>query len=377
LLSVLLGCLLSVSAAWAGELRVDILDIGQGDSILIKTPAGKTILIDAGDGKVPVVPLLKARGVSALDLTVVTHPHADHLGGMDEVLRDVPVKLFVDNGLPHDTKAYERVMEQVEARSIAYRAAVVGQSFNLDDGARLEVLFPTGNTLKGTRSDLNSNSVVLRLTHQGHCMLFVGDAEEPTERALLNSGLGACDVLKVAHHGSNHSSTSAFLSAVKPRYALISAGIGNSYEHPGTETMSRLSSIGAEIHRTDLEGALTVLSSEKGLVVKGEHAPIAPILSNSAAAEAAASGAAVPASAAVPSADPAKSAAESTTKAAAQPAASTDPKACPFEGSSSSEVFHEAGCGNAAKISPANHVYYATREAALAAGKRAAGCCKP
>jgi len=151
------------------------------------------------------------------------------------------------------------------------------QVYNLDDGAKLEVLFPNGVKLTNTRSDLNSNSVVMRLTHQGHCMLFTGDSEEPTEHALLSAGVGQCDVLKVAHHGSRHSSTTSFLEAVKPRFAVISLGVGNRYHHPGMETLQRLQAVGAEIHRTDLEGQLTILSSEKGLTVKGAHDPALPI----------------------------------------------------------------------------------------------------
>jgi competence protein ComEC len=263
--------------AFAGTLRVDILDIGQGDSVLVRTPGGKTILIDAGDGGVDVPPILAREGVTALDLVVATHPHADHIGGMADVLKVLPVKVYTDNGLPHTTATYQKVMSEVETRKIAYRAAVRDQVYNLDDGAKLEVLFPNGVKLSNTRSDLNSNSVVTRLTHQGHCMLFTGDSEEPTEQALLSAGLEKCDVLKVAHHGSRHSSTTAFLEAVKPRFAVVSLGVGNRYHHPGMETLQRLQAVGAEIHRTDLEGQLTILSSEKGLTVKVAHASVLPV----------------------------------------------------------------------------------------------------
>lgn len=277
----LLGALLAVTDARAGTLRVDILDVGQGDSILIRSPAGKAVLIDAGDGKADVPPILAREGVTALDLVVGSHPHADHIGGMDEVLEALPVKVYTDNGLPHTTATYSKVMALVEEKGAAYRAAQVGQVYNLDDGAKIEVLFPREGKLSNTRSDLNSNSVVLRLTHQGHCMLFVGDAEEPTEMALLDGGLGSCDVLKVAHHGSRHSSTQRFLEAVKPKHAVISVGVGNRYHHPGEETLQRLARMKVDLHRTDLEGQLTILSSEKGLTVKGAHAPALPILATS------------------------------------------------------------------------------------------------
>jgi competence protein ComEC len=273
-LTALLGLLALSAPALAGTLRVDVLDIGQGDSILIRSPGGKTILIDAGDGKVDVPPILAREGVTSLDLVIGTHPHADHIGGMDDVVAGFPIKVYTDNGLPHTTATYARLMSAIEAKGIAYRAAVSGQTYNLDDGAKLEVLFPNGTKLTNTRSDLNSNSVVARLTHQGHCMLFVGDAEEPTEDALVAAGLGPCDVLKVAHHGSRHSSSQRFLDALRPKHAVISVGVGNRYHHPGRETIQKLVAMKVDVHRTDLEGQLTILSSEKGLTVKGAHAPL-------------------------------------------------------------------------------------------------------
>lgn len=257
--------------ALAGEVRVDVLDIGQGDAILIRTPANKTILIDAGETSSPTVPQLQALGVTGFDLVVATHPHADHLGRMAEVLQTFPVKLYVDNGLPHTTQTYNNVMAEVERRGIPYRPAKAGMVFNLDDGAKIEVLFPTDSPLKDTRSDLNSNSVVLRLTHGEDCFLFTGDSEDPTEQALLRRGMEPCDVLKVAHHGSNHSTSDDWLAALQPSIALISLGAGNRYGHPGGETLGRLQRAGVRIHRTDLEGTLTVTSNGKGVSVRGEH----------------------------------------------------------------------------------------------------------
>ncbi len=346
--------------------------MGQGDSILIRTPANKTILIDAGDGDVNVPKLLEGLGVTGLDLVIGTHPHADHIGGMDDVLDALPVKNYLDNGLPHTTKTYDGVMERIEAKEITYKSGLLGMKFNLDDGAVLEVLFPDGVKLKDTRSDLNSNSVVTRLTHGDSCFLFTGDAEEPTERALVNDGLGQCDVLKVAHHGSNHSSTRPFLEAVKPSIAVISVGTGNRYGHPGDDTLGRLQATGATIYRTDLMGQVTLLSDKEHITVETGQArptpgtvvtrptPVLPPVAKSDRTAAA-------------SADP------------ALPDHDLDPAsvdnmpelACPFPTSSTSEVFHEAGCGNAARISPNNLGCYQTREQAVAAGKRPAGCCKP
>ena len=204
-----------------GIATVDILDVGQGDAILIRSPEGKSILIDGGTGSVNVVPMLRERGIEELNMVVGTHAHADHIGGIDEVFEAFPVKVYLDNGMPHTTRTYEKVMGMVEQKKIRYIEAKRDQAFKLGKEIKLEVIHPQTVHLRNTRSDLNSNSVVIRMTHGKNCFLFTGDAEEPTEHALIRQDVGQCDVLKVAHHGSNHSSTTAFLNVVQPKLALI------------------------------------------------------------------------------------------------------------------------------------------------------------
>lgn len=349
--------------AHAGDVVVDMLDIGQGDAILIRTPANKNILIDAGDRGDGVLDKLVALGVDHLDLIIATHPHADHVGSMEAVVRAFPPKVYIDSGLAHTTATYSGLMRAVEENpAIAYKTAVAGTVFNLDDGAKLEVLLPEGTKrFSGTRSDLNSNSVVTRLTHGSDCFLFIGDSEEPTERALIEKNVGQCDVLKVAHHGSNHSSIQAFLDVVKPTTALISVGVANRYHHPGGDTLKRLEAVHATVYRTDRDGRITALSTGKGVRFRTERndaaASMLPVAS-------------------LPSTQP--PATPSTIPVVdATLAPEVDPESCPFPASKKSEVFHEATCGNARKIGPENLVCYATREAALAASKRSAGCCHP
>lgn len=262
-LLLLLGSL----AALAGTLTVDVLDVGQGDAIILQSPAGKTVLIDAGTGKKDVVPMLRARGIEKLDLAIASHAHADHIGGMDEVLEAFPVRVYVDQAMPHTTATYNKVMGLVESGGAAYKPGDRGVAFNLDDGIRLELLGPAEPKLRGTRSDLNSNSVVVRVTKGDHCMLFTGDAEEPTEQMLLQKGLEPCNVLKVAHHGSGHSSSQRFLDALQPRYAIISCGKDNKYKHPYPETLARLDRVGANVFRTDTQGTIRVMTDGKRLRV--------------------------------------------------------------------------------------------------------------
>ena len=272
--------------------QVDVLDIGQGDAILLRSPGGKTALIDAGTGQQgeSALPLLQELGVKSLDLVVATHPHSDHIGGMDEVLSALPAKLYLDNGLPHETSTYNKLMKLVESKKIAYKAAKVGQTFNMDT-VKLTVLNPSGDPISGTRSDLNANSVVIRATYGDTCFLFVGDAEAETEERLLANKVARCDVLKAAHHGSGYASSEAFLSAVKPGIVLISVGEGNSYGHPDPSALERYAAVGARVLRTDQQGTLHVVSDGRTIQVQPARGAGATLAAGgSAAASTSASG---------------------------------------------------------------------------------------
>ena len=159
-------------------------------------------------------------------------------------------------------------MELVERKEIRYIEGKRDQEFNLGKEVKLQIIHPQNILLRNTRSDLNSNSVVIRMIHGENCFLFTGDAEEPTEDQLVRQDIGTCQVLKVAHHGSNHSSTTHFLSAVEPKIAVISLGANNRYGHPGEEAMERLERTGAEIYRTDTMGTVTITSDGKNLQVE-------------------------------------------------------------------------------------------------------------
>ena len=265
-----------VLAAFGTPLTVDMLDVGQGDSLLITTPNGRHILVDAGTRSSGVADTLHRLGVNELDLVIATHPHADHIGGMREVVSEFPIGAYMDSGMEHTTRTYQELMDVIDERNIEYRVAREGQHFALAAETNIQVLWPRENLLRNTRSDLNSNSVVLRIEHGDDCMLLTGDAEEPTEAGLLRQGLETCDVLKVAHHGSRHSSTRRFVDAVSPSIAIISLGEGNRYHHPGDSTIRNLQAVDATIYRTDLTGHLSLEMTGEGVVVTDGLAMGAP-----------------------------------------------------------------------------------------------------
>jgi len=249
----------AVAPARAGEMLVDLLDVGQGDAELIRA-GGKVVLIDAGIKRARVVDQLRALGVDHIDLAITTHPHADHIGGMEDVIRGLPVALYIDNGLPHTTQTYAKLMIAVEERDVPYRAAHTGMDIRLGDEAVLHLLLPGDTPLSGTRSDLNSNSVVALLSHGDVDVLLTGDAEAPTERLMARMDLPDIEVLKVPHHGSHYSNTAPFRRAGSADYAIISVGLDNRYGHPDEEAMARIADAGSLIFRTDLSGHIQAVS---------------------------------------------------------------------------------------------------------------------
>lgn len=239
----------------AGTLRVSILDVGQGDSILIQSPGGKTMLLDAGDSDAGdrVAATLSARGISSLDAAAISHAHADHIGGYQTVLARFPVGRFYDPGYPHTSSTYEKLLTTIDQRNLRYSTLTAGQTINLDPSIRIDVLSPDGRNT----GDLNDNMLVLRLRYGSVSFLFAGDMEEPLEQRIASS-LQPTTVLKVAHHGSRTSSSHAFLATVKPQVAVISLSAGNSYNHPHAAVVQRLLSADTSIYRTDQSGTVTI-----------------------------------------------------------------------------------------------------------------------
>jgi competence protein ComEC len=244
-----------------GRLHVSFLDVGQGDSILIESPSGHQILVDGGPGPAAVTSAL-GKAVPfwdhSLDLVILTHPQDDHLSGLIGVLERYQVGLFLDSGEECASEACQRFWELVEGKETPYRKVEGGMRVELGDGVRIEILHPPSALLRGTPSDVNNNSVVLKVTMGRASFLLTGDIEEVGERALLASGQPLRSlVLKAPHHGSATSLTPPFLREVSPQLVIISVG-ENRFGHPAPETLAKLSSL--TTLRTDEEGAIEVVT---------------------------------------------------------------------------------------------------------------------
>lgn len=243
-----------------GDLQAYFLDVGQGDSsvVLFKD---KVILIDAGetDQGDTVVAALKRLGVKKIDLLVATHPHSDHIGGMQKVLANFEVKKVLDPGLPSTSTLYEKFLIAVDRDQIPYIHAEQGQTIDLDPSLRILVLSPPRERIG---DDLNTNSIVLRISYGTVNLLYTGDATAPAEEAMIKTGYPLdAQVIKIGHHGSSGASSAAFLSRVNPLVAVISLAKGNEYGHPHKETLERLKAAGLTVFRNDNDGTIRVVSN--------------------------------------------------------------------------------------------------------------------
>lgn len=253
-----------------GPFVVYFFDVGQGDSSLVIF-GNTTILIDAGEVDMGdrVVADLRRLNVTKIDLLVASHPHSDHIGGMQKVLDTFPVGQVLDSGMSHPSPLYEHFLQSVDKKHIPYRIAAQGQTIDLNPALRILVLSPP-ETRFG--DDLNTNSIVLRISYGTFDVLFTGDAGGEAEDAMVKSGYPLdAEVLKVGHHGSMYSTSKTFLDRVHPDIAVISVGIDNPYGHPHRQTLETLTAEGAEIYRTDRDGTVRVQSDGITYSVKTEN----------------------------------------------------------------------------------------------------------
>jgi beta-lactamase superfamily II metal-dependent hydrolase len=226
------------------------------------------LLIDGGEreGSGEVLSTLQEYGLSHIDVVVATHPHADHIGGLVDVIRNVDVGEVLDSGQVHTTQTFEDFLDAMETKQVPLESVRQGNSIDLDPTVKIDVLNPPANLLEGANNEeeFNDNSVVLKLTYGGFSALLTGDMEEGNEARLVSENPTAldADVLKVGHHGSRTSSSMPFLNAITPEVVIISLGAGNTYGHPHQEALDRILAAGTEhLFRTDIDGTITLTAN--------------------------------------------------------------------------------------------------------------------
>ncbi len=266
------------------DMVVTFIDVGQGNAVLVEAPSGKTLLYDAGGrpewmtsswdpGMEIVVPFLRELEIERIDYAVMSHAHGDHIGGFPAVLYNFDVGEFIDPGFPHQSSLYEELLEIVEELEITYRVLREGDGEKIDLGEeiRVEILSPpSDHYFRGTNSDANNSSILMRIIYGEVSFLLTGDLEERGEEYAVREHRGrlASNVLQVGHHGSHTSSTRPFLQQVQPEVAVIPVGARNVYGHPRPEVLSNLERVGAEVYRTDQDGHVTIYTDGEVFVVE-------------------------------------------------------------------------------------------------------------
>ena len=243
------------------DLLIDFIDVGQADSILIRNQ-DEVMLIDAGTNEAgeTVVNYLEKLGITKINYLIGTHPHEDHIGGLDDVINNFDIEQIYMPKIETTTKTFEDVLEAIENKNLTVIAPNKGDKIELGQAVGKFMTEPILD-----KDNLNLSSLVLRLEFGNTSYLFMGDAEEENEKTI---NWPKTDVLKVGHHGSNTSSGESFLEQVHPQYAIIMVGKDNSYGLPKQEIIDKLNNIGSEIYRTDEDGTIQIISDGNNIEIK-------------------------------------------------------------------------------------------------------------
>ena len=339
-----------------GDFSVDFIDVGQAKSILVQC-GNESMLIDAGnvaDGDA-VSNFLKAKGLNSLTYAVCTHAHEDHVGGFADVLDGFTVtKTVFAPEATADTACYRNFLSECEEQGKTPVVPALGSTFSLGEST-VQVYGPVLTDAE----DLNDTSIVLKITYRDTAFLFTGDAETPSEHAMIDNGYDlSADVLDVGHHGSSSSTSYVFLREVMPEFAVISCGADNEYGHPNEDVLSRLHDADVNTYRTDLQGNIAVISNGKALAFyTDKNEPVTP-----------------------PADDPITPPEEKPTDPptetpTAPPANEPDIGTGEYVGNINTKKFHLPTCSSLPKEE--NRIYFATRDTAIANEYTPCNRCKP
>lgn len=257
-----------------GSLGIIVIDVGQGDSILVISPSRGSMLIDTGDNFVGyalsnVTKVLKDNGIKDLDYLVITHPHQDHIGNILPILSSYKIDKVISSGVIYTNNTYEKALTEIRDRKIPFQVVRAGDKIDLDKDMSVDVLAPSEPLLS---ENINNTSVVLKLTYKGFRALLTGDAESESEtRQIKEKSDLAADVIKIGHHGSSSSTSDYYLSRVSPRIAIISVGKGNPFNHPSSETIKKLEDRNINTYTTENYGTVSVLSNGETFEVKADR----------------------------------------------------------------------------------------------------------
>lgn len=343
-------------------LSIDILDIGQGDSILVRS-SGETMLIDAGDtnGKDVIVPYLRRLGIQKLDYVIFTHPHKDHIGSGADVIKMFNIGKVYMCSKTSTTRTYEKLLDAINSKGADVIVPEVGDNIKLGL-CNVEIIGPVKKY-----SDMNNSSLVLKITCGVTKLIFTGDMEKEAEQDLIHSGVNLkANLLKVGHHGSRGASSNEFLKKVSPSIAIISCGKNNDYGHPHKEALSRLNNIGSKIYRTDELGTIKIKSNGKSITMKNVSDTNDNVKNNLSLSSIFHKN---------KSSDKDKDSNNEENLNKNSNNKQNESKIQTYIGNKKSKIFHKANCKSLP--SKKNSVYFKTRQEALKAGYKPCRRCKP